>query len=233
MAEPTTSTDQNYTFDPESVRSAAEKIAKTFPTPNSRDFISDYVAKHAEGLSKSTLGIAESFLKDERARLSVLGVYPTSKMPVYTPPPDPGYETNGQLYKMNARVEALIQVAERQAELIQVMNESAKATLELASQSSLEAKASTELARTSTELARSSLQFTRFALWIAVISIVINIAVSIYLNQRNSSTDLRSREVQILNDISSRLAADAKARVDATQASVPQKPNTKAIQSNK
>jgi hypothetical protein len=245
VADPT-STDQNYTIDPESARSAAEKIARTFPIKTSRDVISDYVAKHTAGLSPSTLGIAESFLKGEKERLANLGIYENLKMLVYTPPPpNPAYETNGQLYKMNAKVEELAETAERQAELIQALNEAAKATLELAYQASQEAKASTELARTSTEISRSSLKLTRSAVWIAIISpifsAIIGIGVSVYLNARNNAANqvrddveksLRQKELGILNDISGRLAADAKSRADAPSTVAP-KQSAKPPQSSK
>ena len=226
MPETEKSAASDYTFNPESLRSAAEQIAKTFPAVNSRNVISDYAAKHLDGIPKSTFGIPDSIVTGRPARWSDYGAYESSKLPVYVPPPpNPGYETNGQLYRMNARIEALIQVAERQAELIQVMTESAKATLEMASQSSVEARASTDLARTSTELARSSLRFTRVALWIAVVSVVINIGVSIYLNHSNNTADLRSQEVQVLRGLSERLAK-------APASTAPQQ-NTKPLQPNR
>ena len=75
-----------------------------------RNVLRDFAAKHMDGIPNSALGVPEILLKDSGARLFGYGVS-SSMLPIYTPPPpDPAFETNGQLYKMNARVEGSLRL---------------------------------------------------------------------------------------------------------------------------
>ena len=102
-----------------------------------------------------------------------------------------------------------------------VNNRASHVALEYAAQAGAEAKASTELARTSIELARRGLRLTRWAVCAAIISIVVAIRVPIYADRRANAVAvtrieedrvLRQQEIRVLNEISTQLAAESKAR---------------------
>jgi hypothetical protein len=117
------------------------------------------------------------------------------------------------------QIAALVGVAKQQAQLTQALNTSSETTLEYARKTGADTKASTDLAR-------DTVRLTRWAIWIAVLSPIlsalIGIGVSVYLDRRNSMANeerakaeqsLRQQEIRILDAISQRLATQTPAPV--------------------
>lgn len=132
---------------------------------------------------------------------------------------NPVLETNERLNELIDQIDALVDVAKEQANLTVAIRQTAEATLQYSIQTGQEAKASTELARTSTDLTRAGVHLSKLALGIAIaapiFSAMIGIAVSVYLDHRNTLANERresaqsaisQQEIRVLNEISRRLA---------------------------
>jgi hypothetical protein len=188
------------------------------------------IARH---ISEQSLHGVGSVLAATSALTESLGRLPTLEAAAYVPPPEqlylpalttqdfemtpPLFDTNERLDTLNESVAALVEVARNQANLTLTIRES------------------------TVQSGKTSAKFARMALWVAIISPIVSaligIGVSVYLDRRNATADslrlkeersFRQQEIRVLGDISAQLASDAKARASdleraAVGATVPKK----------
>jgi hypothetical protein len=179
--------------------------------------IDEQLRRAMENVTNASVGLKDSlasFPDLYPSRFIPLEV-PLQKFPIPAAPPNPIHQTNKGIDQLNKRVDALLEIAKQQATLTEAINESTQATLRSAVQSG---------------------HLARIAIFVAIvspfISALIGIGFSVYLDRRHSTANdvgavqehtLRAQEVKVLNDISVRLAADAKERSEAAAASLQNK----------
>jgi hypothetical protein len=131
---------------------------------------------------------------------------------------NPAHETNKLLNELSFSIKALVDVAKKEADLTDAINKSTETALGYAINSSKDAATATKL--------------VRFSIWIAIFSVFIGTAVTLYLDNRNNAVAnshfaeeqaVRQQEVRTLNEISAQLAAEAKARSQTAVSKAPKK----------
>ena len=175
-----------------------------------------------DSVTLATSGLTESLTRFQNLGGSSLAephYEPRTDFVLTEPGPNLLEETNAQLNELIARMDALVDVAKNQAELTKAISESTQATLQYSIQAGAEAKEATGVARASIELTRQSVHIAIGALIVAVISMILGVAMPIYLDGHSGTAQdlrderaLRTKELQVLHEISTRLAAQANAQ---------------------
>lgn len=131
---------------------------------------------------------------------------------------NPTYETNKLLNELSLSIKALVDVAKKEADLTEAIHRSTETALGYAISSGKDAATATKL--------------VRISIWIAICSMFIGPAITLYLDSRNNAVAnshfaeeqaMRQQEVRTLNEIPAQIAAEARARSQTAVSRAPKK----------